>query len=131
MTDDRTDDDFYVVFAGAAGQAQGEAVPSPDERRRDVRVPIEIWAEESSGGDLIYNCTANLSRSGVFFDQAVPCKVGTRLALRIPLPESGGEITAEGEVVRIAESGSGMGIRFTSLEAGAREALERLLRAAR
>lgn len=121
MSEKNKNEEFFVVFERDPEQKGG------DERRRDVRVPIVVWAEETSGDDVIYNCTANLSEGGVFFDQAVPYKVGTVLTLKIPIPGSDEEIRAKGEVVRVPSSGSGMGIRFTSVEPGGKDKLIKLL----
>lgn len=97
------------------------------DRREDMRIPIEIWTEEMSGNNIIFRCTANLSCGGVFFDRAVPYEVGTRLTLRIPLPSSGGEVCASGEVVRVSADGRGMGIRFTFFDSDGRERLREML----
>src|SRR6185437_1475752 len=57
-----------------------------DERRRDKRIPVDMWVEAEDGEDLYMQRAANLSVGGAFFAQTVPTLVGTKVKLRFQLP---------------------------------------------
>ncbi len=87
------------------------------DRRRDARVPVDIWVEEYEGDDLYFQQAGNLSIGGVFFERTIPHPIGTRVRLRFTLPGSEGVIETAGEVVSIPDDEeTGAGIRFVDLD---------------
>lgn len=98
-----------------------------NERRRDKRIPIELWIEAEEGEDLYLQRAANLSVGGAYFAQTVPTKVGTQVKLRFELPGEPGEISCLGEIVSAAEKGLGMGVRFVDLAEVDRARIEKLI----
>src|SRR5688572_8612959 len=88
------------------------------ERRRDPRVPLELWMEEMAGDDVYFRRTGNLSEGGVFFDRAIPHALGTVVTLKFALPGDKEMVVARGRVVSAAgaSAGLGMGVKFISVE---------------
>jgi hypothetical protein len=101
----------------------------PNERRRQSRLPIEIWMEEVSGDDVYFRRTSNISEGGVFFDRAIPHPVGTVLNLRFTLPDHPDLLEARGEVTSISKDGLGMGVRFIEISGNGSERLSAYLSA--
>jgi hypothetical protein len=97
------------------------------ERRTDVRLPIELWTEEVKGDDVVYRRTGNISVGGVFFDQAIPYPVGKALSIKIPLPDTGQEVVAAGEVVGVLPEEVGMRVKFTKFDGDGQEKLKEFL----
>jgi len=106
---------------------QGRPDPRPEEkkvnrrkgeRRRDDRVPISIWVEETKGEELYYQQAGNLSVGGVFFERTIPHPIGTKVNLRFELPGREGVIETIGEVVNVPDDpkGLGAGIKFLELD---------------
>ena len=87
------------------------------DRRRDMRVPVNIWVEEYKDDDLYLQQAGNLSVGGVFFERTIPHPIGTRVKLRFTLPETDAVIEATGEVVSTpVEDEFGAGIHFVDLD---------------
>lgn len=106
-------------------QGKPDSRPAPSkverrrrERRRSTRVPVSIWVEESSGGDLYFQQAGNISEGGVFFERTIPHPPGTRVNLRFELPDDLGIIETEGEVVNVPSDpeGLGAGVKFINLD---------------
>jgi uncharacterized protein (TIGR02266 family) len=89
------------------------------ERRASPRVELDVWVEQRTGDDLYIHRAANLSEGGAYFARTVPFPVGTRVHLRLTLPDEGDAIECWGEVVtaRGSDEGPGMGVRFLRLNA--------------
>ena len=87
------------------------------DRRRDERVPVNIWVEEYKGDDLYFQQAGNLSVGGVFFERTIPHPIGTKVKLRFSLPGSENLIETVGEVVsNPGEDEIGAGIKFVDLD---------------
>jgi uncharacterized protein (TIGR02266 family) len=89
------------------------------ERRRTMRVPVQMFVEESplttSGPEATYfQRSSNLSPSGMFLENTVPHPVGTRVALQFTLPGDRLPIRVQAEIVSALEGDEqmGMGLRF-------------------
>lgn len=95
------------------------------DRRGSVRAAMDLWVEESHGEDVYFRRVGNLSLGGVFFEQTIPHRVGTRITLKFSVPGHERIIEASGEVVNTpgAKDGLGMGVRFLALHAHDRELL--------
>jgi uncharacterized protein (TIGR02266 family) len=88
------------------------------ERRRGMRVPVQLWVEEMKGEDLYFQHAANISMGGIFFERTIPHPRGTRVSLRFKLPGVEGVIETTGEVVSGPgrSDGTGAGIKFIDLD---------------
>jgi Tfp pilus assembly protein PilZ len=97
-----------------------------------------VSLSSTSIADLVSGPLGDISVGGLFIQSSVVRDIGTEVTLRIDVPAEGVTLQARGIVVRARtadearESGRppGMGIVFTSLDAGARATLERLIDAA-
>ena len=79
------------------------------ERRRDPRVPLELWMEEMSGDDVYFRRTGDVSEGGVFFEGAIPHKQGTEVTLKFALPGDREMVVARGKVLNSASDPQGPG----------------------
>ncbi len=97
------------------------------ERRQHPRLELHIWMMEEAADHLCYRRTADVSEGGAYFDPSIPHPVGTRMQLRIPLPDGEVVIRAQAEVVNLTVDGEGMGVRFLEFEGDGREQLHQFL----
>ncbi len=95
------------------------------ERRRDRRVPVELWIEAEADDELYFHRAANLSVGGVFFEKTIPEPLGKVVVLRFTLPGTASEISCKGEIVSARDFA--MGVKFLDLSDADREAIEGLL----
>lgn len=95
------------------------------ERRKDRRVPVELWIEAEAGDELYFHRAANLSVGGAYFDKTIPEPVGKTVQLRFSLPGGGPEIACEGEIVNA--HGFAMGVHFRDLAESDRKRIEELV----
>ena len=84
-----------------------------DDKRKQKRVPIELWIEAERQGELYFQRASNLSEGGAYFAQTIPLPVGTRVALKFSLPGESHEICCQGEIVTAKDLG--MGVHFLGL----------------
>ena len=97
---------------------------SGSERRKDRRIPVDLWIEAEADDELYFHRAANLSVGGAFFDKTVPSSLGKVVQLRFTLP-GGAEIMCHGEIV--SAQGLGMGVKFVDLAEKDRLTIESLL----
>lgn len=109
------------------------SAPQPN-RRRAPRVEYETDVGFMSETNFFTGFSGDVSEGGLFVATYQPLPMGTRLSLSFVLPD-GHQVTAEGRVAWMrATSGldggtpPGMGIRFDSLNAVHREAIEEYVR---
>ena len=95
------------------------------DKRREARVPVELWIEVEREGELYYQRAGNLSVGGAFFVQTIPLPVGTRVTLKFELPGDKHEIACEGDIVSAKELG--MGVQFVGLADADKARLEKLV----
>lgn len=88
-----------------------------NQRRHSVRAPMDLWVEEEHGEDLYFRRVGNLSVGGVFFENAIPHKTGTRVTVKFSVPGHERIIETQAEVVNTTpgKAGVGMGVRFVGL----------------
>ena len=86
------------------------------DRRREERVPLEMWMEEISDNSVAYRRTGDVSAGGVFFERIVPHPLGTTMILEFVLPGTDQRVRAKGEVVNVTPDGTGMGVKFIWIE---------------
>jgi len=87
-----------------------------EDRRAEPRVPLEMWMEEVEKGHSALRRTGDVSVGGAYFERIVPHPLGTRIALRIPLPGDEQEVRVYGEVVNLEKDGTGMGVKFIEFD---------------
>jgi len=95
------------------------------EKRREQRVPVDLWIEAELEGELYYQRASNLSVGGAFFAQTIPLPLGTRVSLKFTLPGDAHEIACAGEIVTAKELG--MGVQFLELPDADRARIEKLV----
>ncbi len=81
--------------------------------------------------DSFVGVTGNIGVGGLFVTTDRPCRVGERLALKLPLPNRDRPISVAAEVrwTRQESATLGMGLRFVDLPVGAFISIQELLRA--
>ena len=97
-----------------------------ESRRQEARLTIN--KEFDSFDQFVREYVTNISRSGVFIKTATPLAVGSVVDLRFTVVMDGIEtIEGEGEVVRVEQNPSGMGVVFKKLGHYSQRLVERLL----
>lgn len=98
------------------------------EERASGRVTIN--KEFDSFEQFISEYVTNISATGAFIKTEQPLKVGTEVSLRFSIIMEDIElIEGLGEVTRVQEDPSGMGVVFKELPERSREVIERLVAA--
>jgi uncharacterized protein (TIGR02266 family) len=98
------------------------------ERRRAYRATVSIAVEISDPSGFTLHSTRDVSVGGVFFDRAIPHKVGSRVQLSFQLPGDPRNIRCDGEVVNVPDkSGYGMGVRFSNVAPADQQRLEEFI----
>jgi len=84
------------------------------ERRRALRVPVEMYVEESHDHATYFQHSSNLSRGGLFLEKTIPHPVGTRVTLSFTLPGDQTPLKVQAEIVSALEGETrlGMGLKF-------------------
>lgn len=96
-----------------------------DDKRRQKRIPVELWIEVESGGELYFQRASNLSVGGAYFTQTFPLPVGTRVELKFELPGDPNQIACKGEIVTAQDLG--MGVQFRELKPSDLDRLKNLI----
>lgn len=96
-----------------------------EDKRRQRRIPVELWIELEGEGELYFQRASNLSVGGAYFTQTFPLPVGTQATLRFSLPGDEHQIQCGGEIVNAEELG--MGVRFLSLTSEDERRIEALV----
>lgn len=105
---------------------------SDRDRRGSVRVPVNIWVEESKEGDLYFQQTGDISEGGISFRRTIPHPLGTKVRLRFNLPGTQTNIETAGEVCSTrGPSSYGAGIRFLDLDPVEKEAIRKFIQSLR
>ena len=95
------------------------------DKRKQERVPVELWIEAERDGELYFQRASNLSIGGAFFTQTIPLPLGTRVELKFEIPGDPVEIRCKGEIVTAKDLG--MGVGFVDLKSGDRARIEMLI----
>lgn len=98
---------------------------SATDKRKETRVPIDLWIEAERDGELYYQRAGNLSAGGAFFVQTIPLPMGTRVSLKFTLPGEAHGIACEGDIVSTKELG--MGVRFVGLTTADSHRIEKVI----
>ena len=100
-------------------------MPKSSDKRRDQRVPVELWIEAERDGELYFQRASNLSTGGAFFTQTVPLPLGTLVQLKFTLPGDTHEIRCQGEIVTAKDLG--MGVQFMGMSESDMTRVEKLI----
>jgi uncharacterized protein (TIGR02266 family) len=98
---------------------------SSADKRKQERVPVDLWIEAERDGELYFQRASNISVGGAFFAQTIPLPLGTRVELKFEIPGDPVEIRCQGEIVTAKDLG--MGVSFVDLKAGDRARIELLI----
>jgi len=88
-----------------------------EERRSSLRIPVEMWVEESTERELYFQRGANISVGGIFLERTIPHPRGTVVSLQFTLPDDAEPVRVKGEIVNVGEASTdlGMGVKFVDL----------------
>jgi hypothetical protein len=95
------------------------------DKRRQQRIPVDLWIECERAGELYFQRATNLSVGGAYFEKTIPLPVGTRVALKFALPGDEQELRCGGEIVTAKDLG--MGVTFLNLAPADQERIEVLI----
>jgi hypothetical protein len=95
------------------------------DKRRQQRIPVDLWIECERDGELYFQRATNLSVGGAYFEKTIPLPVGTKVALKFALPGDEQEIRCGGEIVTAKDLG--MGVTFLELAPADQERIEVLI----
>ena len=96
------------------------------EERKEPRLTIN--KEFDSFDQFIQEYVTNISKSGVFIKTESPLPIGTRVDLRFTvIMDSIETIEGVGEVVRVQQNPSGMGVVFRELNSYSQDLIAKLL----
>jgi len=105
------------------------------DRRRSKRERTEISVQYESVDELFSEFTRDINEGGVFIATERPLDLDEPVALSFQLPGGDQAIRVSGRVVRVQtkdEDGvAGMAVEFEALDAGARRAIDQLVRSLR
>ena len=106
-----------------------EQRPKDDERRQHPRLPLEVWVEEVAEDAVYFQRSADLGPGGLHLAGTIPHPEGTEVTIRFTLPGERDQIEARGVVTPGAREagGTGMGIRFTEVDAAVIARIEALI----
>ncbi len=96
-------------------------------------MPISVRVVNVTSGNFSYYLATNISTGGMFLKSDEPLAEGTDLTLRFALPYKEENIQVDARVVRSQKSRpgflypSGMGIKFTALEAKSKDAIQEFI----
>jgi uncharacterized protein (TIGR02266 family) len=99
-----------------------------EERRDGVRIPVEMWVEETTGTERYFRRAGNLSKGGLRLEHTIPLPVGTSVNLTFTLPGEKVPISVTGEIVSATPPEDlRMGVKFTKVNDEARALIEAFL----
>ena len=96
-----------------------------EDKRRQRRIPVEIWIDVDAEGELYFQRASNLSVGGAYFTQTFPLAVGKKVSLRFALPGEDTQVECRAEIVTAVDLG--MGVQFADLKPKDRERIEALI----
>ncbi len=103
----------------------------PQERRTEVRRPIELKVEYKRLNTFFADYTKNISRGGTFIKTSRPLPIGTEFLFKLFVPGSEEPLTIHGEVSRIiaetVDEEAGMAIRFVYREGDPQAEIARIV----
>jgi Tfp pilus assembly protein PilZ len=104
------------------------------ERRRNPRIDVQLWAAEKRENATYYHLIRNLSRDGLYIAKPLPFPVGSMVHLEVELSQLIGKVNVTGQIVdNYSDSDSnivGAGVKLIELDNDAQARIERFLDAA-
>ena len=110
--------------------------PDGIERRRHLRVPTRMLVQFRTRDELKDAVISKLSRGGLFISTSLAAEIGSQFMLCIRVDETGEAVDVPCEIVSsnmgvdLSATEDGMGLKFMRLNAGQREAVDKLMAAA-
>ncbi len=105
-----------------------------DDRRKNVRAPIELKVEYKRLNSFFADYTRNISRGGTFIRTAKPLKIGTEFMFKLCVPKLSEPLALRGKVQWIVtedqateDQEPGMGIGFVYGSEAERHKIEALV----
>ena len=104
------------------------------DNRRESRLPIDVKVDYRTAGSFITDYTKNISRGGLFIATSLPLEVGTRVRLRLTLPDGDAPFALDGVVKWVSTLRDkdahppGMGIEFVDFDEKVKTKLESLVK---
>lgn len=107
-----------------------------DERRAEVRAPIELKVEYKRINSFFADYTKNISRGGTFIKTGRPLPIGTEFLFKLYVPQLNSALEIHGEVQWIVSEQdvldgkheeAGMGIRFVYRQGASRDEVTRVV----
>lgn len=81
-----------------------------------MRIPLEMWVEETTDNERYFRRAGNLSRGGLRLDHTIPLPQGTVINLSFTLPGDSVPVSVSGEIVSTAGPDDlRMGVKFVNL----------------
>ena len=108
------------------GRAARERRDGPyDERRKEARIPLEMWVEETTDNERYFRRAGNLSRGGLRLDHTIPLPEGTVVNLTFTLPGDATPVVISGEIVENASPEDlRMGVKFVDVNPDAQAKID-------
>ena len=101
---------------------------SSRERRQTMRIPLEMWVEETNENERYFRRAGNLSRGGLRLDHTIPLPQGTVVNLTFTLPGDTAPVEVSGEIVSNAGPDDlRMGEKFVGVAADAQARIDAYL----
>lgn len=101
------------------------------ERRRNPRIHVQLWAVEKRDNATYYHLIQNLSRGGLCISKPLPFPVGSMVHLDVELSRPIGKVSVKGQIVdNYADSDSnivGAGVKFIEVDENEQARIERFL----
>src|SRR5262245_22568104 len=100
-----------------------------NERRSNLRVPVQMWVEESHDTARYFQHCSNLSEGGIFLEKTIPHPIGTCVDIEFTLPGQNDPIRVRAEIVSALEGEDrlGMGMKFVNLANDAADRIRRFI----
>ncbi len=99
-----------------------------EERRKNPRTGIQIWATEKAEGYTCFHLVSNLSVSGLHIEKKLPLAIGSVVNLEIALPDQNEIIPLKCVVVNTYKDSdsnvTGTGVEFVEMSGDIKKKLE-------
>lgn len=104
----------------------GKPKDPAEERRRHRRLALIREIEYEGKRGKVQRRLADISAGGMFIDTPEPLRPGSKITVRVRLPDSEEPVVATAEV-KYTQDGVGMGVEFLDLKPEDREKIEKLV----
>lgn len=107
------------------------------DNRKSERLPVDVKVDYRTVGSFITDYTKDLSKGGIFIKTSLPLEVGTRVRLRLTLPDGDAPFALDGVVKWVStlrereKHPAGMGVEFVDFSDEVKAKIESLIHAYR